>query len=628
MDWIKTIFSEVNSEMVSNPYPRFGETVTVKIRFSRDSPVEEVFLKEITQGTMRRTKMNRLPSGAAFTWYSGEIVMDSPRIEYSFELKVPEGFYFYSQKQVTRFHQTEDNGFVIIADFDNPRWVPGAVFYQIFPDRFRKGDDTVGVKEGEYSFDGGTTQVIPWGEVPPEFAESRCLDFYNGDLKGVKEAIPYFKSLGVNALYLNPIFSAKTNHRYDCTDYFHVDAHLGGDAALAELMEALHEAGIRAIVDVSINHTGIEHTWFKKALADPGSKEAGYYYRNEDAAPDDPIEKQFVYWWDVPTLPQLNYGNEELRDRIWRDEDSLVKKFLLPPYKIDGWRFDVASQVGRHKKDQFCHEIWREVRNAVKQENDQAYIIGEHWEDHISYILGDQWDGAMNYFGSGRLLRSWAGELDRFLNTGWGHSPEEGGRITGNELADVLRERISRMPNQLAFRTFNLLNSHDTPRFHHNEELYDWDIYRGMIMLMFLLPGAVNYFYGDEIGITGHVHSVEGSRYSMVWDPEKQDRATFDLYSRLGNLKSREAALGEGGWKVLSSDSDLLIFSRFFQNTGYILLLNREEKASSVSVPGELLGVVSTEDVFTGEELPVNDGSFTAELSCKESRLFRCTLEL
>ncbi len=629
MNWTDTIYSEVNSQFVSNPYPVFGETITVRIRFFKENPVEAVVLHAVMHGTSQRYSMreDRDGEGLFFTWYRVDIPVEAPRIQYSFELQTEEGFYFYSQRAVTRMHQTEDNDFVIIADFDNPAWVPGAVFYQIFPDRFRKGDSSCGVRAGEYSFDGGTAKALEWGTIPPEYDEGRCLDFFNGDLAGIREAIPYFKDLGVTALYINPIFQARTNHRYDCTDYFHVDEHLGGDEALADLMHALHNAGIRAVIDVSINHTGIDHPWFVRALEDPESREAGFYYRAEDNGSERAESGRYVYWFDVPTLPQLNYSSGELRELLWRSEDSMVCKFLKPPFSIDGWRFDVAPQVGRYRRDQYCHDIWREVRAAAKEKNDQAYLIGEHWEDHIRYVQGDQWDGAMNFFGSGRLLRLWAGERDRFLNDNWGHSPQPGRKISAEELAEALRTRISRIPNQLAYRAFNLLDCHDTPRFHNNEDVFDWEIYRGMIMLLFLLPGAVNYYYGDEVGLAGHVHSVEGARYAMEWNPEKQRAEFLHLYRTLGRLKSSEPALAEGGWKILYAAGEQLVFSRFLNETGFILVLNRQETAAEILIPAAAVGAVEAVDLFSGSKGAITGGILTAELQPRQSILYRCRLD-
>ena len=617
MNWGQSIFSEVNDEFVSNPYPAMGETIAVRLRVLKQAPVEQVLLRDIRDGVSRRRAMQLVHRDGMFATYALDLTVDSPRVQYSFELKTDTGYLFYTRRRVTRFHQTEDADFVILADMDNPDWVPGAVFYQIFPDRFRRGDHygQHAVADGEYVFDGHSTQALQWGAVPPEFSAGHCLDFFNGDLDGVTEAISYLKDLGVTAIYLNPIFSAKTNHRYDCIDYFSVDPHLGGDDAFIRLLDALHREGMRCIVDVSINHTGKDHPWFLAASAAGGSAEADFYYRQSDAS-------DFIYWMDIPTLPQLNYGSSELRRIIWEGRDSLVRRYLDPPYSMDGWRFDVANEVGRCGRDQFCHEIWQGVRRAVKATDPKAYIIGEHWEDHIDYVLGDQWDGAMNYFGSGRLLRSWMGEEDRFLNEAWGHSPRRGEVITGTELAEAITGHLSRIPNQLVFREFNLIDSHDTPRLHNNSEVFQWELYRGVIMFLFMLPGAVSYFYGDEVGLGGHVHSVEGARYAMQWDPEKQDLRFLELYRKMGRLKQSEKALAAGGWKFLYHDEYVCVISRFYRERCFVMILNRSPEARFIEIPVFPIGLTACEELFSGERGTVDHGCLKVELPAFRSLLY------
>ena len=626
-DWSRTIHSAAHDEFVIPMFPRKGEQVTIRLRIARENPVREVYLRTILDGLSRRIQMDREPDPGRFDWFSATITAEEARIQYSFECLTADDCLFYTRSGVYGVHQTEDHDFVILTDLEPLSWIPGAVFYQIFPDRFRRGvssgetRSSHGVKDGEYRFDGHETKALNWGETPPEYETGHCLDFFNGDLDGIREAIPYLKRLGVTALYLNPIFSAYTNHRYDCIDYFHVDPHLGGDAALVRLVEALHHAGIRCIVDVSINHTGIGHRWFQKAQK--GSlPEAEFYYRRPDGS--------FLFWFDVPTLPQLNYGSDTLREMIWRGEDSMVRRFLRPPFTIDGWRFDVANQVGRAGEDQFCHEIWREVRTVVKRENPDAYIIGEHWEDHIDYVLGDQWDGAMNYFGSGRLIRRWLGEKDRFLRNDWGHSPERGRPITGQEFAQSLRSHLSRIPGQLVLREFNLFDSHDTPRLHSHEAIYDWDLLRGAIILLYMLPGPVSIYYGDEIALEGHDASVEGSRYAMDWHEDRQKSDVFTLYADLSALRASRKELAWGSWDCLVAEDDLLVFGRHYRGGATIAVIYKGEESRQVRIPANLYGI-DTVEAFWRSSAPTlssdDQGNQTIVITVepRKSQLLLCT---
>ena len=583
-DWTDTICSAVTYDFISNPFPKNGETISISFRVRNDAPVISAKVKGLMHGERFDSPAARVERFERFTYYTAEVTVTGDELRYWFVIESEEGFLYLCSAGLSTVPFAERDAFRLLIDLDCPSWVPGAVFYQIFPDRFRSGDESLGVKPAEYAFDGADTQALSWDAAPPEFEEGRCVDFYNGDLKGISDAIPHFRELSVDALYLNPIFSGKTNHRYDCTDYFHVDEHLGGDEALCELSENLHENDMHMIVDVSINHTGTDHTWFKKASADKDSEEAKYYYRNPDGS--------FACWYDVPTLPQLNYGAEVLRQRIWKDSDALVRHYIKPPFSIDGWRFDVANEVGRRGEDQYCHEIWQEVRKAVKAENADSYIIGEHWEDASEYIQGDQWDGTMNYFGSGRPARGWMGELDRFLTENWGHDPKAGRPYTGFELQQFIEAGMVSLPDQLRFFQYNLIDSHDTPRLHHHEAVWGMQNYAAALYLLFTIPGAASYFYGDEIGIAGHPKSIEGSRYPMVWDREQWDMGFFELYKGLGALRAAYRELfAYGAFRTLEVTEESYCCARFTGTEAMLTLLNRETEQKTYRIDVSPVGL-------------------------------------
>ena len=619
------IHSEVNNDYLSNPYPGFGEALTIMVKVSERTTPDHVYCRIIRDGHRETPEMREATRTPGFVWYKCDIVIDQPQINYHFMLASGDERVFYTRAGISSFQPTEDHDWVVMSDFENPSWVPSAVFYQIFPDRFRKGGDA-GVKTGEYEFDGGTTTAMNWTDEPLSFEKGRCLDFYNGDLDGVREGLDYLQSLGVTALYLNPIFEARTTHRYDCTDYFKVDSHLGGDDALVRLTDEAHKRGMRIMVDVSINHTGIEHRWFKKATRDPESKEASYYYRNDDGS--------FAMWEGVPTLPQLNYTNPELRDVMFGEGDSLVRHFLRPPFRIDAWRFDVGNQTGRRGRDQLSHEIFREVRKAIKDEKQDAYIIGEHWEDNISYLLGDQWDASMNYFGSGRPLRSFAGQSDRF--SGFSEFPPKTVvPVTGVELASMLMQHITRLPNQIAFLQFNLLDSHDIHRFHNHAEVYSEGLYRGIIMMLYVLPGTPNVYYGSEIGIQGDIDTVEGCRYPMPWDESEWDESLQEFHAALGGLKTSEEALQTGSYSVVHADEESMSMVRFMGDTGFLAVINRCEHTRRIDVDLSLVAPKSAADALSipkgfgvGATLELSGNTLKLELPAGESRLIRLALDV
>ncbi|MCX8028472.1 MAG: glycoside hydrolase family 13 protein [Brevinematales bacterium] len=612
MDWKKTIFSEVNYDFVSNPYPRFNEYIKVSFRVLRNNPIRNVYMRAIIDGGSKYIKMTISRQTNYFTYYEGWLKVSQKFINYHFVIDIGSEVLFYTRKGIFTYVPTEDNDFVIIAEFENPDWVPGSVFYQIFPDRFNQGKPEISVKTGEYEYRRHKTIKLDWGTDPLPYHQGFCLDFLGGDLYGIKDKIWYLKSIGVNALYLNPIFKAMTNHRYDTIDYFSVDPHLGGNEALRELVDELHKNDMKIILDISINHTGDQHIWFKKALLDINSEERGFYYFNE--------KNEYRGWAGLSELPQLNYNSKKLREIIFEDDDSVVK-YYIKQFDIDGWRFDVANDTGRNGIDQFGNEIFKRIREGVKSIKKNAYLIGEHWEDNISYLLGDQLDGCMNYFASLRPIRSFAGEVDWFLR----NVVEPGRKLrpsTGVELEAQIQQHYTRLPNQIAFLQYNLLGSHDIFRFH-NTIYFDRDIYKGMLIILFLLPGATSIYYGDEIALRGRTSDIEGCRYPMEWDESKWDRYFLNLYSTLAKLKRSEKTLHLGAYRPVYADEDTFAFARFDLEKCFIGFISRSQVEKEITIPTYHLGVFdeSGKDIFTGEEFRSKDGYLTLKISKKKQCL-------
>ena len=615
-DWLKSFRSGVTPRYLTPFPPQLNYQCVVKAQVLAGKPLWKVVCIVLADGKTYRYPMRKSNSAAGcFDTYEAVVapVVIQPWRFY-FQLETDEGFFFATRWGVQGFHPADSRAYSVDAEIQTADWVPQATFYQIFPDRFRKGSHELGVGTGEYSFDGHPTKTREFGESPLTYQEGWCLDFFNGDLPGVSDAIPHFLELGITAVYLNPIFSAKTNHRYDCTDFFHVDPHLGGDEGLCKLVDSLHAVGIRCMLDISINHTGIDHPWFIQAKNDPLSEEAGFYYRRPDGG--------FSFWADVHTLPQLNYSSGKLRDYIWRDEDSVLRRYLKAPFNIDSWRFDVGADVGRNGADQLCHGIWQDVRRAIKETRQDAYIIGEIWEDASAYLQGDQWDSAMNYFGSGRLLRRWYGQQETYLMTNWGHSDETGRPLTGLELTEAIQQHLLSLPDQLVFQQFNLIDSHDTARLHNHRRIFDWELYRGVVMLLFILPGTPNIYYGDEIGLEGHITDNEGARHSMRWDRKDWDQRFFQLYRDLGALRKDKSCLGYGDFSMLQAEEESVVFARDDGKDAVILILNRSEQEHRFLVDGTFLGLESAVCWTTKENVSMEGRKFWYTLKPRQSELF------
>jgi alpha-glucosidase len=612
--WTQSLQFDVNAEHVSDLNPPIGATVRLRLKVWKDAPLAGIDLRSVLCGHSDRRPMQRVAEGQRFAWWEAELPLPhGGTIHWHFLCHTEDGPLFFTRAGVQRVNPADDRDWTLMPGFQGADWVRSAVFYQIFPDRFRSGDPTVGKLPGEYCFDSGRPKVMDWSSRPLEYADGRCLDFFNGDLAGIAEQLDYLADLGVTALFLNPVFSARTTHRYDCIDYFQVDEALGGNSALARLTAAARARGIKLILDVSLNHTGSGHPWFEAARADADALEADFYYPDGQGG--------FHCWWDVPTLPQLNYGSADLREIVWRGEQALVRHWLRPPYGIDGWRFDVGNMTGRHGSDQFGHEIWRGVRRAVKAERHDAYIVGEHWEDATNYLLGDQWDGAMNYFGCGSPLRRWVGERVRFESREPDFPPQQGSGVTGRELELMLRQTLDRLPNQHLALQMNLVDSHDIHRLHHGPG-FDWELYRGAIILQFLLPGAPSIWYGDEVGLAGHADSPEGCRYPMEWHSERWDPRFRGLYRTLARLKRSEPALADGAHRFLAAGEHHLAFVRHGQGKAFVAVLNRDVAVSRLLLPIETLGLADeAEECFDGRRFPIEKGVLTLSLAPRENLL-------
>lgn len=589
--WLKSIYTDGTKYFVSNPLPRKGEEVTISIRMLDGAPIRGVILRTKLNGIEHLLPMEKYKVKNNLAYYKTSVKVYEDVLHYHFYIPTENIVYYYTQKEITTYIPDETYDFKILVDYKQPSWVKESVFYQIFPDRFCNGNKELDIKSGEYTFDGHETiHVDNWDKAPGPYNENFCLDFYGGDLVGVKNKIPYLKELGVNAIYLNPIFYGATVHKYDCLDYFKVDPHLGGDEALAELTDELHKNNMKIILDVSINHTGIANKWFNKegvffdksigAYNNKDSKERKYYFFKDN--------NEYKAWFDVETLPTLNYTSKELREIIYESEDSLVKKWLKPPYSIDGWRFDVADTMARNNELQLHHEVWPGINKSVKEVNENAYILAEDWSDCSEFLKGNEWDSPMNYYGSAKPIREFLGETDLSsmkseLLQNIKYKP------TAKDLSSRIMEHLSKLPTVIQENQFNLLDSHDVPRLHNNKNI-SFEEYRGAVIMIFTLIGCTSVYYGDEVGLDGRRNDMEGCRYPMNWNVDLDNSPYYNLYSKLANIKRNNKAFTEGGFKIISNDDYVFSYARFTEDTLWIMVISNDNKERKIEIPINIFG--------------------------------------
>jgi len=610
MNLLKNNFDfSVSKTYVSPLYPKKADVLNISVLSIID--VSYIRLNYKKNGNWESLNLfEEKKVNTYFSYFTNELTIEEDMLFY-FTIMKDNSFYYYSKLGSTVAIVNDIDAFEIKVNLDVPTWGSNSTCYQIFPDRFKNGNQKIGVKTDEYNFDGSFTKEMDFNSKPLDFEHGKCLDFYNGDLKGIEDSLDYLKNLGISCIYLNPIGVSKTTHRYDCCDFFHVDPKLGGDQALISLIDHAHKKEIKVIVDISINHTGIEHPWFIKALNDKNSNEAKYYYIDKN--------NEIAFWQGVKTLPQLNYNNQELRNIMYRDTNSVIKKFLKEPFNQDGWRFDVADEVGRKDRDQLNDEIWREVRKSIKDENPAAYILAESWIDGASHLKGDQWDGVMNYVGCGRPIRRWMGEEDRFTCEGWGHSPRKVNEYDAEDLSIALKSQLSSIGHQMAQFQFNLIDSHDTPRLHNNKEVFNLNKYIGSIMLMYTLPGMPSIYYGDEIAIEGDMGSVEMSRYPMQWDSEKWNKTFFNLYKTLGNLREEyKDVFYLGSYRILNLDKNVFTLIRYNKDKVIFTILNKSKEKVQINIDIPYLLLSSIDQIY----FDVKIENKTVYLNCEENAIF------
>ncbi len=601
--WLESIYSDGSCRFVSSPKPEFGETVTVRIRFYEDAPVKAVVLRTMPNGQNLFFDLHEEKREQGFVYWCGELPMWEKRMHYHFCLVTENRVYYYNQHGVHTRIPDHSHDFVLLCDYVQPEWVKKAVFYQIFPERFCNGDERNDLQSGELTVNGFPSIRMDWDADPLEWSEGHCLDFFGGDLQGVQAKIPYLKELGVTAVYLNPIFEAPSVHKYDCIDYFHVDKHFGGDEALANLSAALHENGMKLILDISINHTGAAHRWFNRdglyfdksvgAFNNPDAPERRYYFFHEG--------NTYTEWKGVHDLPTLNYTSDELRDIIYRRPDSVLRKWLRPPYSIDGWRFDVADVFARNGEHQLAHELWPEIRAAIREENPQAYILAEDWGDCAQYLQGTEWDSPMNYFGFGRPVRQLLGENDWFQLD----SPTLRGcnfRLSAEDFEGRVLDHLGRMPHALQENQFNLFDSHDIARLSSDPDV-PFEHWRGVVCLQFAMPGCPSIYYGDEADIGGWFHSIEGCRFPMPWGRDFKNTEAYRMIRTLAHLKTSRKALQEGGFKFLWAKDRIVAVSRFTEEEAFVAVLSTDDQERTITLPLGTIGAAGIRHDVLGRDV-------------------------
>ncbi len=439
---------------------------------------------------------------------------------------------------------------------NTPEWVKHAVFYQIFPDRFSRSQRMLhppGI------------QFKPWGTPPEE------QGFQGGDLFGVVDKLDYLHDLGVNAIYLNPIFASASNHRYHTYDYYQVDPLLGGNKALRELLDEAHRRSIRIVLDGVFNHASRGFWAFHHILENGGNSPYLDWFiiydwplRPYSSDADNP--PNYAAWWNLPALPKFNINNPGVRKMLLD-----VARFWVE-FGIDGWRLDVPEEIDDPM-------FWQEFRHVVKQANPDAYIVGEIWHIARAWLQGDRFDAVMNYpLGIAAINFFGASHLKKYAkNPDYTLTPLDASSFTQkvNHILDAYHWDVN-------LAQLNMIDSHDTPRalWLVNNDL---DSLRLSVLFLMCMPGAPCIYYGTEIGMSGADDPY--CRAAFPWDkPETWDNYLREFYRGAIRLRRENLALRTGKLKFFSSTKKTIVFSRVQESAPKIIAFfnagNRSEKIS------------------------------------------------
>jgi alpha-glucosidase len=574
--------------------PRLGDVVPVLVRVPTSFGAQGVWLRSVRDGEplIAEARVDRRDAHAV--WWRADLLVGNPTTSYRFLVQSSDGTIGWLNG--TGLHArdvTDACDFRVIADPTSPDWPADSVVYQVFPDRFARSAayDTRDTPDWAVR--------CRWDDDVEHQGPLVQRQWFGGDLPGIAEHLDHLAALSADVLYLTPIWPGASNHRYDARTFDHVDPVLGGDAGLELLTRAAHERGIRVLGDLTTNHVGATHEWFIAARADAGSVEASYFHFAEH--PD-----EYTSWLDVPTLPKLDHRNPALRQRLYGSPQSIVARWLRPPYSLDGWRIDVANMTGRHADVDLAHEVARTVRTTMSEAAPRAWLLAEHGHDASGDLMGHGWDGTMAYAAFTRPVWTW-------LNTpGHGRTylgvPIEVPTLGGEATAATMREFTASAPWRARERSVNQLGSHDTPRV---RTVLGREKQLVAAAMLATTPGVPMVFAGDEIGL--EALDGEHARTPFPWQRrERWDATTFAAYQRLLALRRTHVALRRGGLRWLSITADALTFVRDHAQGSVVVHVARADH-EPVSVPLSAIGVERPDSVHPlyGEPIVSQDGQAT-----------------
>ena len=563
------------SELYVLEHPdELGGQATLRIRMPRGA-ADNVSLRYLRDGDPCIVAATVDEERDDETWWRASFPVTNPATRYRWLLGGGEvGYAAFDGLGVSPHELTGGDDFVI-SPGSGPAWHLASVVYEIYPDRF--------ASSGEPRTPPGWAVPRRWDDLPSK-GRASGTDWFGGDLPGIEQHLDHVERVGANAIYLTPIFPATSTHRYDATTFDRVDPLLGGDEAFASLARACELRGIRLIGDLTTNHVGSKHDWFVSAQADRSSPERGFFYFDEG------LPHGYEAWYGVPSLPKLDWRDEELRSRM----RVVLRRYL--ERGLSGWRIDVANMTGRFRAIDLYHDVARFARASVEG----ALLVAEHMHDYRNDLDGMGWHGVMNYSGFQRPTWWWLRDAawDRNIFASGSSAP----LYTAGDMVDVMRRFRAGVPWDCVLHSWGLLDSHDSPRFRTVCGSRDRQLVG--VGLQFTTPGVPKVFMGDEFGLEGRWG--EDARRPMPWGSPPDDLTA--TYGHLSALRRSNCALQRGGIRYVHVSPDAVAYLRETRDEQLLCLAARADHAP-ITTPFMQLETLYGEDAANGV-LPANGPSF------------------
>ena len=581
---------------VSNSAPKIGDKVTLKVRVPKGYTFDEAYIRLYEDAEPRTHKLEEKSSSKSERWFEVKIQIINIHTIYRFVFVGENKYEWLNAKGLFDHDVHSNNDFQIVAIPENPKWINKSVFYQIFPDRF--------ARSGKININPDWAYPRDWNELPRGRSKYTGQELYGGDLYGIEDKLDYLTDLGVNGIYLTPIFPSRSNHRYDATTFDEVDPILGGDKAFKSLIHSAKKKKIRILGDLTSNHCGVGHEWIITAKKNKSSKERSFFYWDKS------IKWGYVGWFGLESLPKFNYSSKALRKAVYEGKNSIVKKWISPKFGMAGWRIDVGNMTGVQGAENHHVEVMQGIRKAMTDVDPDTWLVAENGDFVASDLNGLGWQGAMNYQGFMRPFWNWMNRNPE-ITGGFQGLPFAMPKIDGEQFFASMQEFNASIPWRSLTASMLILDSHDTARFR-TVVLGDRSAHLAAMTMLLTYPGVPSIFAGDEIGLEGSWG--EDSRRTINWD----DRSGWDVdfyasIKKLIKLRKKSPALINGGLRWVAVEKDYLAYLRESKDQSLLILIARSAVKAEIDLSKYGYSVAETlyGETANGDKITIDSKSAT-----------------